>query len=104
MSSYFHYDPRLGIEIPFLETEWESFESEVRAHILLRWEEIRGSIPDRIMKLEAKIIYKQNQLDREDDFPTSCHLNSEIADLASIINDLHLWFRTNQELETKTHH
>ncbi|MFD0698598.1 hypothetical protein ACFQZT_31475 [Paenibacillus sp. GCM10027628] len=104
MSCYFRYDDRLGIEIPKLEEEWESYSSDVRAHILLQWEQIRGVIPDRILKLESVIIVKQNQLDREDDFPTSCQLNSEIADLASTINDLHLWFRVNQDLESKVHH
>lgn len=104
MSCYFQYDDRLEIEIPVLEANWESYPSDVRVDILLQWEQIRGMIPDRIMKLESKIISKQNQLDKEDDFPTSCRLNSEIADLASIINDLHLWFRTNQDLESKAHH
>jgi hypothetical protein len=104
MSFYFQYDARLGIETPMLEIDWESYPSDVRMDILLHWEQIRGVIPDRIMKLEGTIIYKQNQLDKEDDFPTSCRLNSEIADLASIINDLHLWFRVNQDLESKTHH
>ncbi|UKS24045.1 hypothetical protein LOZ80_20635 [Paenibacillus sp. HWE-109] len=104
MDGYFQYNDRLGIETPVLDVEWELYPSEVRVEILLHWEQIRGAIPDRIMKLEASIIYKQNQLDREDDFPTSCRLNSEIADLASIINDLHLWFRVNQDLESKTHH
>ncbi|NRF90755.1 hypothetical protein HQN89_06905 [Paenibacillus frigoriresistens] len=103
MSCYFQYDDRLGIEIPVIEEEWDSYPPSVRVDILLHWEQIRGAIPDRIMKLETTIIYKQNQLDKEDDFPTSCRLNSEIADVASIINDLHLWFRANQELESKTH-
>ncbi|UJF31614.1 hypothetical protein [Paenibacillus hexagrammi] len=103
MASYFRYDERLGIEIPDLENEWESYTSEERSQILLRWEQIRGYIPDRIHKLEAVIIGKQNQLDQEDDFPTSCRLNSEIADTASTINDLHLWFRVNQDFEAKAH-
>ncbi|NEW08744.1 hypothetical protein GK047_22370 [Paenibacillus sp. SYP-B3998] len=103
MSNYFQYDQRLGIEIPKLEDEWDNYSSEVRAHILFHWEQIRGAIPDRIMKIESVIIVKQNQLNHEDDFPISCRLNSEIADLASTINDLHLWFRMNQDLETKVH-
>ncbi|MBD0381138.1 hypothetical protein ICC18_13520 [Paenibacillus sp. WST5] len=104
MSCYFQYDERLGIKIPKLEEEWDSYSSDVRASVLFQWEQIRGAIPDRILKLEAVIILKQNQLDHEDDFLTSCQLNSEIADLASTINDLHLWFRVNQELESKVHH
>jgi hypothetical protein len=104
MNSYFQYNERLGIEIPVLELEWEMYDAAIRIHVLLHWEQIRGVIPDRIMKLESQIIEKQNKLDQEDDFVTSCRLNSDIADLASIINDLHLWFRTNQDLESKTHH
>lgn len=104
MSRFFQYDARLGIEIPVLEFEWETYDAVIRMELLLQWEQIRGAIPDRIIRLEAQIIEKQNKLDKEDDFKTSCRLNSDIADLASIINDLHLWFRTNQDLESKTHH
>jgi hypothetical protein len=104
MRSFFQFDERLGIELPVLEREWEQYSSKERSELLFYWEQVRGTIPDRIMKLEAKIIIKQNQLNQEDDFPTSCLLNSEIAYLASIINDLHLWFRVNQELESKNHH
>ncbi|WNR43203.1 hypothetical protein [Paenibacillus roseipurpureus] len=104
MSNYFQYDERLGIEIPVLELEWDQYSSTIRMEVLFQWEQIRGVIPDRILKLEKQIIEKQNKLDVEDDFLTACTLNSDIADLASIINDLHLWFRTNQDLESKTHH
>jgi hypothetical protein len=104
MRNFFQYDERLGIELPAIENEWEYYPADIRSGILLYWEQVRGMIPDRIHKLEAIIIRKQSQLDREDDFPTSCQLNSDIADLASMINDLHLWFRTNQDLEVKVHH
>jgi len=103
MDRFFQYDERLGIELPALHDEWEAYPEQTRAGIVLRWEQIRGRIPDRIHQLEAIIIRKQHSLDHEDDFPTSCRLNSEIADLASAINDLHLWFRINQDLETKMH-
>lgn len=104
MRNFFQFDERLGIELPALEQEWETYSPRDRSELLLYWEQIRGTIPDRIHKLEAVIIRKQHQLDHEDDFPTSCRLNSEIADLASTINDLHLWFRVNQDLEAKHHH
>jgi hypothetical protein len=103
MKYSFLYNERLGIELPVLEQDWEEYSEQDRSNLLLRWEQIRGTIPDRIHKLEAVIIYKQAQLDREDDFPISCKLNWEIADLASTINDLHLWFRINQELDAKIH-
>jgi hypothetical protein len=104
MKYSFQYNERLGIELPVMEHEWEDYSHMDRTDLLLRWEQIRGTIPDRIHKLEAIIIRKQSQLDQEDDFPTSCLLNSEIADLASTINDLHLWFRVNQEVDAKVHH
>jgi hypothetical protein len=103
MEYFFRYNERLGIEIPVLANEWDNYSVEARTDLLFRWEQIRGCIPDRIYKLEAVIILKQNLLDKENDFPTSCRLNSEIADLASTINDLHLWFRINQEVESKLH-
>ena len=103
MSCYFQYDARLGIEIPVLEVSGNHYPPVCELIFYYIGNKFAVQLPDRIMKLEATIIYKQNQLDKEDDFPTSCRLNSEIADLASIINDLHLWFRANQELESKTH-
>jgi len=63
---------------------------------------IRGSIPDHIMRFEAKIRIKQQQLFEEDDFVQSCQINEDIADLASRINDLNIWFRTHQDLDEDT--
>ncbi|MCR8643883.1 hypothetical protein NV379_14600 [Paenibacillus sp. N1-5-1-14] len=103
MSYSFIYDDRLGIETPQLEREWEEYSTEERCAILLRWEQIRGTIPERIKQIERVIIAKQRQLDQEDNFEVSCELNSSIADRASRINDLHLWFRVNQEIEVRMH-
>jgi hypothetical protein len=104
MGAYtFAYNERLEIELPELDLEWEEYNQAERSDILLNWEQIRGTIPDRIFQLERVIIRKQAQLDHEDDFRTACLLNSEIAELASTINDLHLWFRVHQDLETKPH-
>ena len=36
-------------------------------------------------------------------FIRSCELNSEIGELASIINDLWIWDRTNEEISKKVH-
>lgn len=96
----FAYDARLGIRLPALKRDWETYSPEERAAILAEWESIRGAIPDRIKQLERIIIEKQSRLDEEDDFAISCRLNSEIAELASTINDLHIWYRVNQEMET----
>lgn len=101
--NFFRFDPRLGINIPHLVDEWDHFNKETRESILFQWEKTRGAIPDRIADLEKEINEKQQALSDESNFVKSCQLNSEIADLASIINDLWLWYRTSQELTSKAH-
>ncbi len=103
MKDYFSYNNRLGILIPSLSKEWDDFDDEVQQGILLYWEKIRGGIPDRIAELEQVINKKQDALSDESDFIKSCELNSEIAELASQINELWLWFRTGQDLSVKKH-
>ena len=103
MIEHFSFDHRLGIAIPDLTLEWEEYSKETQQEILLTWEQTRGSIPDRIAELEQEINHKQAQLSDESDFPRSCQLNSEIAELASIINDLWLWYRANQTVSSKMH-
>ncbi|MDX5475056.1 MAG: hypothetical protein LPK00_05910 [Bacillaceae bacterium] len=101
--AYFVHDKRLGIQLPKLELEWSQYSKEQQQQILVKWELIRGSIPDRIKDLEHSINTKQEQLNNEADFEKSCKLNSDIAELASIINDLWLWYRLNQEVSSKIH-
>jgi hypothetical protein len=103
MKKHFSFDPRLGISIPDITMEWAQYSDETQQAILFHWEQIRGSIPDRIADLEELINQKQAQLSNESNFKTSCELNSEIADLASIINDLWLWYRANQTVSDKMH-
>lgn len=103
METYFIYSQRLGIDIPSLEYDWRSYTEETQSAILLRWEEIRGTIPDRVKELEEQINDRLSQLNEEEDFERSCLLNDEISDLASCINDLWIWFRTNEELSSKLH-
>lgn len=98
METQFKQDDRLGIAIPILNMEWEEYPLETQQDILFKWETIRGRIPDRIAELEEEINVKQAQLYDESSFERSCELNSEIAELASVINDLWLWYRTNQDL------
>jgi len=104
MNEHFTFDQRLGIYIPDLPREWDEYKKETQESILFKWEQIRGSIPDRIIDLERQINQKQAQLSDENDFKRSCQLNTEIADLASIINDLWLWYRANQNISSKAHH
>nr|WP_263325429.1 hypothetical protein [Neobacillus sp. Marseille-Q6967] len=103
MKEFFTSDPRLGIPIPALTTEWNEYNKETQNEILFHWEKIRGSIPDRIAELEKTINKKQAQLYDESSFTRSCELNNEIAELASIINDLWLWYRSNQTISEKIH-
>ncbi|MBD8068973.1 hypothetical protein [Bacillus sp. PS06] len=104
MKEHFQYDERLGIEIPALSKHWEEYNKDEQQGILLMWEGIRGRIPDRIADLEKVINEKQAQLGNELDFPKSCVLNSEISELASIINDLWIWYRSNQKVSQKGHY
>jgi len=100
----FSYSERLEIELPSVEDEWEELAAELRSAVLARWETARGRIPDRILSLEAKIRTKQQQLFEEEDFARSCLINGDIADLASRINDLNIWFRASQELDDPKAH
>lgn len=103
MNEYFIVNERLGISVPNLQLDWNEYNEETREKILLQWEKVRGMIPDRIADLEEVINKKQAELSDEADFQRSCALNSEIAELASIINDLWLWYRTDQEITGKMH-
>ena len=103
MKEYFSFDHRLGILVPELTLEWDQYNEETQQKILFYWEQVRGSIPDRISELETEINLKQTLLSNESNFPRSCQLNTEIAELASIINDLWLWYRANEVLSTKAH-
>lgn len=103
MKDHFTYDKRLGIRLPALERNWEEYSEKEQYDILLEWEKIRGAIPDRIAELEQTINRKQAELSDESDFARSCRLNSEIAELASIINDLWIWYRLNQTVSVKMH-
>lgn len=103
MKEYFSFDHRLGILIPDISEEWDHYSANIQNEILFYWEKIRGTIPDRIAELEKNINQKQAQLSDESNFTRSCQLNNEIADLASIINDLWLWYRANQTISGKMH-
>lgn len=98
----FRLNDRLGIEVPALTVDWDGLSREKQMSLLSRWENIRGTIPDHVRRFEDRIRKLQTDLFEEDDFATSCRLNSDIADLASRINDLHIWFRTQQDLDDDT--
>jgi hypothetical protein len=100
---FFAFNERLGIAVPELDRDWDCYTFEERGSIVARWEIIRGTIPDRVFAFERLINAKQDRLYEEEDFEASCLLNAEIADLASRINDLHIWYRINQEVESRRH-
>jgi gas vesicle protein len=98
LTCQFVYNRRLGIQLPRLAHDWEDYHNEAQEEILMKWETIRGRIPDRMKEIEEEINRKQAELYEEENFERSCRLNSEIADLASTINDLWIWYRTNQKI------
>ncbi|WP_409302160.1 hypothetical protein [Peribacillus sp. SCS-155] len=103
MKELFIFNGRIGIDIPKADLDWENLDADSQQEILVRWEKIRGTIPDRIKELERNINEKQERLNDEEDFSVSCTINTEIAELASIINELWLWYRINQNISYKLH-
>ncbi|MED4878983.1 hypothetical protein P9711_15470 [Anoxybacillus geothermalis] len=95
MNGIFIDDKRLGIRVPHLDKPWEDYSPNEQEAILLEWETIRGMIPDRIAALEREVNEKQDELGEEHDFERSCRLNADIAELASIVNDLWIWYRVS---------
>lgn len=100
----FKFDRRLGIPIPTEALAFEQLSERERAEVLTYWEQIRGSIPDRILQLETEINQLQERLANSDVFSESCRINSEVADRASTINDLNLWFRVDESAHESRHH
>lgn len=103
MNYTFTFDPRLGIHLPLLDKMWEDYSLEEQELILLEWESNRADIPGRIKELEAVIETKQARLNDEVNFERACELNYEIAEIAKTINDLNIWFRIQQDTESKIH-
>ncbi|SFE97926.1 hypothetical protein SAMN05216378_4583 [Paenibacillus catalpae] len=99
----FEWNERLLIALPVLDVDWEQYSPAEQLVIVEQWELIRGTIPDRVMEFERIINRMQNELFEEENFEESCRLNAEIAEYASRINDLHIWYRTNQELDSRRH-
>ncbi|WP_416151494.1 hypothetical protein ACM26V_11160 [Salipaludibacillus sp. HK11] len=99
MTVTFKYDARLGIKLPNLSKAWDEYPIETQSETLAQWEKFRGNIPDRIKHIEESINYLQDQLYQESNFQLSCQINSDIAELASIINDLWIWYRTGEDVK-----
>jgi hypothetical protein len=99
VNSHFSYNRRLKIDLPSLSEDWGMYPQHVKEAILLEWERIRGSIPDRIGEIDDEIEELQTRLGQEEDFEESCRLNSEISKKASQINDLWIWYRTTPDIK-----
>lgn len=100
----FQWDDRLGIYLPALHQPWDNYAYDEQAAILDQWELHRGKIPNRIFALEKEINNLQAELNVEVDFVRACRLNREIAELASVINDLQIWNRAGEEVATDRTH
>ena len=100
----FQWDDRLGIALPQLNQPWEAYSRHEQVDILGRWEIIRGQIPNRIFALERQINALQAELNVEVDFVRACRLNRDIAEMASIINDLQIWSRADEEVAVERAH
>ncbi|MDT8859394.1 hypothetical protein N0O92_04045 [Alkalihalobacillus sp. MEB130] len=103
MSIIFNYDSRLGLSLPVISVSWTDLDKDSQEDVLAKWETIRGTIPDRVKAIERKIDVVHSQLTVEEDFERSCELNLEMAELASIINDLWIWFRTTPSITYDGH-
>ncbi|ARK31720.1 hypothetical protein [Halalkalibacter krulwichiae] len=95
MSVEYIFDSRLGLSIPKVEGTWSDLSIDIQQQVLAKWEAIRGTIPDRIKEIEKEIEIIHEQLTEEEDFERSCELNLEMAELASTINELWIWFRVS---------
>ncbi|WP_019638808.1 hypothetical protein [Paenibacillus fonticola] len=102
--SCFVYDDRLDMHVPALDQPFETYNMNERLAMIEEWENIRGQIPTKVMALERLIERKLLEMGNENDFEKSCRINGEIAELASRIHDLQIWYRVSQDEPTmKTH-
>ncbi|WP_433751293.1 hypothetical protein [Falsibacillus pallidus] len=92
---YLVFDKRLGISVPGEYVDFDSISEKELEDFWLKWEKIRGTIPDRIQELDRMMEKLQTELSFEEDFEESCRLNAQIAELASIVNDLWLLYRVS---------
>ncbi|MFD3258023.1 hypothetical protein ACE3MQ_05355 [Paenibacillus lentus] len=102
--SCFVYDERLDIHVPSLDRPFEAYHIEERLAMIESWESIRGRIPTKVMVLERLIERKLSEMGNENDFEKSCQINGEIAELASQIHDLQIWYRISQDEPTAKSH
>jgi len=93
----FVYDDRLGIHIPDFKVDWEELSPVEQMQVIDQWEKQRAKIPDRVKKLEEKIMEKQDKM-FEIPFEEYVEIHKDIIDMSSAINDLNIWFRTHGQV------
>ncbi len=89
----FTFNARLGIALPCLKGPLQQKPLETQHQILLHWEKIRGTIPERIAAIEQEIAFHQILLNQEGNLDEASAINDQIVACASMINDLHIWYR-----------
>ncbi|MDQ0188654.1 hypothetical protein JI721_13330 [Alicyclobacillus cycloheptanicus] len=100
----FHFDERLGIELPDLSVPFEALPPDEQEQVLVRWEKIRARIPDQIMAFERVIQGILDQIQQEEDWDVIVNHFHQISDYASRIHELNTWQRVDQTLtNTSTH-
>jgi hypothetical protein len=95
---YFRFDPRLGIDVPSHDLEFEHLSPSEQETVLLHWEGVRAHIPDRILEYEHHIEDLLAKVHQEEDWDTIAALFVEISDYASRINELNTWRRIDLSL------
>ncbi|QPC47225.1 hypothetical protein [Mangrovibacillus cuniculi] len=93
MEKYFVYDQRLDLHVPLKTIPWEKLSNDETKAIEVFWETERGKIPTKIKSLDQKMERIQEYLSKEESFKKACEWNDALSNLASIVNDLWLWYR-----------
>lgn len=96
----FVFDPKLGIKIPHFQIDWEHFTQDEQTEIISLWEQERAKIPERIKQLEQEIHDLHRSME-DMDFAQYCEMHKEVISLASAINDLNIWYRTEAEIDSQ---
>ncbi|MDB5085407.1 MAG: radical protein, partial [Bacilli bacterium] len=94
----FQFDERLGIELLIVYEDWDAIPKKVREQIIFHWEDIRGRIPDRIKTLDHQLEEIQQTINQEQNWERICDYFTESHTIATIINELNIWYRTQQEV------
>lgn len=93
MKKYFVFDQRLDLFVPIKNIPWQALSYDETKAVEVYWETERGKIPTKIKELDRRMEQLQECLSREESFEKACEWNDSLSSLASIVNDLWLWYR-----------